>query len=462
MPRRSTRSVKKSLVFRGREMPGKHALISPSKMGRIGYCPASVLLEKDLPDEPKPYAEEGSRAHEMAELFAASYFFGFGEVKEPDLERLKKVRDEAPEEMHEAVDAYVQHLKAIVRSGDLESDIQRTDFMALEKRIPLTSITTEPDAFGTADCIIVTGGTLHVVDFKYGAWVKVPAEYNPQLALYAVAWLAEYDPDGLDYEVKTVQLHIVQPRKDNICTWEVTREELEARFIPHIRTAAERALHLVAHPEDLRVGAPFRHPEGSFGDFCSLKPAPECAENGEAQIPCQFCKAKAVCPMNLQTAKTAVAEVKEEMPPTVVEQINELPVPDTPEKLGRVVPYLDAIESWCKAVRVLALKRLQVGEEIPGLKLVAGRAGIRKWTDEKEAEKALAGYLKKDEAYELKLISPTKAEKLAKEGTIGERKWNSIQKLITRAEAKPVVALASDPRPAIVPQIQNDFEDLDG
>lgn len=47
------------------------------------------------------------------------------------------------------------------------------------------------------------------------------------------------------------------------------------------------------------------------------------------------------------------------------------------------------------------------------------------------------------------VISPTQAEKLFKQGVIGERKWQTLQGLITRPEGKPTLAAATDKRPAL-------------
>ena len=52
--------------------------------------------------------------------------------------------------------------------------------------------------------------------------------------------------------------------------------------------------------------------------------------------------------------------------------------------------------------------------------------------------------------YDLSLISPTTAEKLAGAGTIGPRQWKKVIPLITRSEGSPSVAPESDKRPALV------------
>ena len=51
------------------------------------------------------------------------------------------------------------------------------------------------DVFGTADCIVhdIVGGTLWVIDFKYGQGVKVTAQKNTQAMFYAAGAL-EHGP----------------------------------------------------------------------------------------------------------------------------------------------------------------------------------------------------------------------------------------------------------------------------
>lgn len=447
----------------------KHATISPSSAKRVGFCPASVLLSRDVPesDRSSVYAEEGSRAHAYAENTLLWHFAPLCGAEAP-----AELGVPEETEMREAVEDYHTHVRCVLDAegvsleplgaripADAAGDLQ---FMGVECRIPVDSVTTEADAFGTADCVVVGADTLHVIDFKYGKGVQVEAEENYQLAIYALGFLDTYDPDGLIYGVEHVCLHIVQPRIQRSCTWNVERTHLETRFKPRFKEAAQRALHLLAHPAELRMSAPFVKCEidDHDGDFPWL-------DNPMQAEACQFCPAKGTCPWRQRCVNKALAEDFEDLPaevkpaeltPAVVTVLDKIPVPDTPEAVSKAFGFAGLVEEWAKEVRARALGYLQSGTAVPGLKLVAGRPGPRKWRDEAEAEKALGGYLKKSEAYELKLISPTSAEKLVKKGVIGERKWRAIEELITRSEPKPVVAVESDPRPAIASTLENDFE----
>ena len=70
-----------------------------------------------------------------------------------------------------------------------------------------------PDAFGTADAVIIADDLMEVIDFKYGKGVKVDADHNPQMMIYALGALDEF---LLDYDIKRVRMTIVQPRIDNL------------------------------------------------------------------------------------------------------------------------------------------------------------------------------------------------------------------------------------------------------
>lgn len=443
-------------------MPNAHALISPSAGARITLCPASVLLSQGIKDEGSSYAAEGTKAHRLAELSARSdptltsrfvRLLGLDDAEKAELAALWK---EAPAEMQRAADEYVRALKNIL-PYPVERDARPIRVVATEVRVPLVAITGEPDAYGTADFLCIEGHTIHIVDFKYGAGVPVSAEENMQLSIYAAAALDAYDMEGMEYGIDLVCLHIVQPRaSSNVPFWSIERSRLNEEILPKFQRAATRARHLVAHPEELRVDWPFQGEDK--GDFC------EPAETSKA---CQFCRAKAECPalkktlaLGMEVVEASAKAEPAASVPTTVQEIKAIPVPSDPASLGRAFIYLDAIETWCKAVRGAALKNLTQGTSVPGLKLVNGRAGPRKWADEKAVEDALKGYLKVDELYEKKVISPTAAEKLVKAERIGKTKWKKLQELITRKGPGVLVVPESDPREAVQPDLEDAFDDV--
>ena len=76
---------------------------------------------------------------------------------------------------------------------------------------------------GIADCILISGDLIQVIDFKYGKGVPVSADHNPQLMLYA---LGAYEGCRLLYGIHRVKLSIVQPRLNNIDEWDCSLEDL--------------------------------------------------------------------------------------------------------------------------------------------------------------------------------------------------------------------------------------------
>ena len=52
---------------------GDHALLSASSSHRWLYCPPSARLEEKLPESKSDFAEEGSLAHDIAELKLRKY-----------------------------------------------------------------------------------------------------------------------------------------------------------------------------------------------------------------------------------------------------------------------------------------------------------------------------------------------------------------------------------------------------
>jgi hypothetical protein len=77
-----------------------------------------------------------------------------------------------------------------------------------------------PGGFGTCDFICVNpyNYTLVVRDLKYGMGVKVDAEENKQLLLYAIG---AYEEFSLTYDIRQVLMEIDQPRLDHVSSWTI-------------------------------------------------------------------------------------------------------------------------------------------------------------------------------------------------------------------------------------------------
>ena len=79
--------------------------------------------------------------------------------------------------------------------------------------------------FGTGDCVIAGDGLLYIVDYKHGQGVLVEAERNPQMMLYGLGGLRY---SIVSFDIDTVSMTIYQPRRSNISTYTMKKEDLTA------------------------------------------------------------------------------------------------------------------------------------------------------------------------------------------------------------------------------------------
>ena len=392
-----------------------HALLSPSAAERWINCPASVFLNKDIPDEGSVYADEGTAAHTIMELAGKEYFkgFEFDSIKTTLALKLAEMMARGPQGKFTITDTWADEVINCTRVWLTELDKVCggfPDYVAFETRVNSVEIP-NGSMGGTADCLMLVGDTLHVFDYKHGQGVPVSAENNPQLSLYGyMAYMSH-----LDLPVKNVELHIVQPRADNTNTWKTSVEHLCTWFDEIVQPQAERVISIC------ETG------KYTLEDFTVTKSG------------CRFCKAKAACP-----AMTREVSTELDLPRV-------LTVPDSTEKLARLLDFKPVAEAYFDAVEKKVFDLLSNGQSVPGFKLVSGRPGNRKWTDSAQAlDELKKAKLKMSEYYKTpEVISPSQAEKLFKQGVIGERKWQTLQGLITRPEGKPTLAAVTDKRPAL-------------
>lgn len=389
-------------------------------------CYGKLAMEKGLPESSSKYADEGTAAHAVAEMSllqeqdAAAFVGRMIEVK-------NGVKVECTEEMAEAVQVYLDTVRAIPGDHVVEQKVDYSRYLFDEGQMA-EGMT----AFGTSDftSVIEADREIVVVDYKHGRGVAVSAEENEQEQLYALGAISAYD---LVYDIEddwTVRLMIVQPRANNISEWTTTVGALKEFALKAKLAARHAAYQYDGHAEP------------------QLSP-------GEKQ--CRWCKRKATCPA---LAGEIAATVHDGSGPVDLTDFADLTVAAPSdlaildgELLGERMSKVDQIEQWCKAVRAETERRLLAGEEVTGgggYKLVQGKRGNRAWVNPAQAEEALkAMRLKTEQMYDLKLISPTAAEKLHKAGEIGPRQWAKVKELYAQSEGAPHVAPAHDKRPAL-------------
>lgn len=409
--------------------PRAHALLAPSSAHKWMACPGSLVLEEGLPDGETKFAAEGTAAHECAKWCllegkdAAAYI---GRVAYKDWA--------VDEEMAGYVQDYVDRVRAIAANGHL----------LVEQRLPIGHVTGEDDASGTGDAVILLPDELVVIDLKYGRGVRVEAERNPQGQMYGLGALREYEM--LLSTQRRFRFIVIQPRLEHYPEWDCSLDELRA-FGREASNAAELT-RLASRHRDRWLGA---------ADTPYLVP-------GEKQ--CTFCRAKPACPaLAAKVSRDVGADFEDLTAAAPKGQVQSL-VPMDGQALANAMAAVDLIEDWCRAVRAEIERRLVAGGndaklvETLGYKLVQGKKGNRAWTDEAAVEQVLRKQfrLTVEEAYSMKLISPSQAEKLLKDQP---KRWAALLQHITQSEGRPSVAPAGDRRLALVmTPTSDDFTDL--
>lgn len=350
-----------------------HAKLGASNAHRWMLCAASPRLEQDIPNTTSEFAEEGTAAHEEAEKVLLG----------------KLAIGDAKAEIELYTEYVIEILMGTGGAGEnlyVEQKLQYTDWVE--------------DGFGTADVVIIDQkhDTLHVIDLKYGKGIRVDAEHNPQLRLYALGALQKW---YFEFEPSHVMMHIVQPRLDHISTETLTVDAL-MDWGETIKLAAQATL-------DPKV-----------------KPTP-----GEKQ--CQWCKAKGVC------RERAIHALQ-------LRDMDTISI----DEIAMVLPFAEEVTSWATGLKAHALKMAEEGTRFPGYKLVEGQSQ-RRWKD--DAEKELLKLVDdKDSIYNKKLLGLGDMQKL-----VGKE---AVNKLCYKPAGKPALVLAADKRPEIVAE-NVAFENLD-
>jgi hypothetical protein len=232
----------------------------------------------------------------------------------------------------------------------------------LELRVAFPTI---PGAFGTADVIVRGGGTVRVLDYKFGAGVPVPVLYpegdedvlNPQLLFYAAA--ARHTLPEFFAGVETIELTIVQPASiepdaDMVSSVTVTHAELD-EFVEAYRAACEEALS----------EAP-RFQRGDWCRFCAARPI--CPEHTKPLLDLAQFVVPSPSPFNGAAAVFAAPGAKKAYLQALADGLS----------------LIDAIKDMRTALHDQAKRALQSGDVVPGYTLSAGRAE-RHWRDESAA-----------------------------------------------------------------------------
>lgn len=371
----------------------QHALLSASSAERWINCTPSAVLEDEFGEKKSTiYSEEGTLAHEIAEL---SLKHSLSLIDEPTyLNLLNEYMDDPlyNDEMANMLHVYTDYCFETY-TGKNQASIYLEDKLDLSEYIP--------EGFGTADCIIIDTDSLEIIDLKWGKGVKVSPNNNKQLMIYALGALIKYDVFG---GIKNIKLTIIQPRLDYIESFTID--------IVKLTLWADRELKQKAHRAFYGLGDP------KVGDWC------------------KFCSIKHIC-RAFYNSQMEIAKYEFKTPDFL-----------TDEEISDILSKAHIFTEWLNSISEYALnKAIQDDKQWPGFKLVEG-ISRRKWIDETNAAKTILEKLpelNESQIYKTSLQSITTLEKL-----IGRARFNTLfSDLTIKPQGKPTLAPIDDKRDAI-------------
>jgi hypothetical protein len=344
-----------------------------------------VVLSEGMPQKTSAFAEEGTKAHELAERL---------------LNHAELHADDDPE-MVAHVSIYTNHVLNLADpiSGE-------TTALHVEQRVKVSD-----EVYGTADAVVWQPEQkhLHIVDLKYGAGVAVEVHGNLQLKIYALAALLTFK-----YPATQVTATIVQPR------------------CPHsdgpVRSVTFDVVDLLDFHADLEDAVKrvteCREEFGGYSDYWLGYLTP--SEKG-----CRWCLAAPKCPKLKSKAQT------------LAKQVFAPGLPYDPVALAETLDFLPILEGWIKNTREFAYEEAEKGKVIPQWKLVEKRA-TRKWRDDSMAEAKLGALLGEAAYKPAEVITPAAAEKLLSKDQRG-----LLDELTVKESSGHTLVHESDKRPAI-------------
>lgn len=404
-----------------------HSQLSPSKRSRWALCPGSIREEAKYPEQDSgPAAVDGTHSHTLLEHCIDDNYFidpmtfvgspmndheGEFIVDKPRAERVKVAYDYIVTRSMNGVFPVISE--------------QRVDPMHLLGRTDLS---------GTVDCQIMGNDWIELIDYKDGMGI-VSAENNMQLEQYAYGVLAGYKlPVNGVYPFDRVCMTIIQPK-------------LALRGMSPITTHTVSVRDLLAN-----MGTIITQAAATDRPDAPLVP-------GESQ--CKFCRAKGSCSALASNVMKEVGIMFQPVtqPLDIAQQsADKDPSSMDDAQIAQIMEAAPLMRQLLEGVEKEALRRLEAGQTIPGLKLVNGR-GSRAWAlpEAEMAEKLVKMGIPKGAIYETKLVTPAKAEKLTwakKDGTtvqLTDRQLARMeQEYVVKMAGKITVAPESDSRPAVV------------
>lgn len=381
----------------------EHALLSPSSSSRWLNCTPSARLAENAENKSSVYAEEGTLFHEICEYCLAQWNAG---VWEPDPfgEELPELKDDHlmhplfKQEMFKHARNYCDFV--MNENYNLEKSDGACKLL-LEEKVDISEYA--PECFGSVDCQLVGRDTLIVIDLKYGEGVKVYAERNTQMMLYALGALKGRP------SIKTIRLVIAQVRLNHFDVWEISANDLLQWADKVLKPTAKKAF----------AGKG----EQKMGDWCG------------------FCPVKAQCRKQYEA---------------VVNDFDRYEYPEllTEDEICDLIEKIDKYKGWLESVNKFVYDEALRGHKWKGYKLVAGRSS-RVITDEEAIRQDLLTkrYLE-DEIFNIKLKGIGDLEKL-----VGKKQFSALYGQYVRSKpGNPKLVPDSAPGDEINPLSDFDVE----
>lgn len=352
-----------------------HAILPPSSAKRWINCTPSALLAEAAGSKSSVYAEEGTLAHEIAEYALMQYLEG---LYDPIVDEELPVNDEHLKNPLFSIDManYIRdYCDYVIGEGYEMQKADGLSEMFLERKVDITDYA--PDSFGSVDVTLVSDRTIHIIDLKYGAGVKVFADHNEQMMLYALGALKA----AASKDITNIRMTIAQVRLDHYDTFEMSKGEL--------LDWAEKV----------------------------LKPAAKAAIQGKGKQVigswCGFCPVKAQC----RAQRDAILADFDEKPE---------PLLLSDEEITDLIGKIDTYKSWIESVNKYVYDRAIQGYKWEGYKLVAGRTS-RVIKDEAKIRQALLNEFLEDEVLNIKLKGIGDLEKLVGKKVFSARFGDAIE-----------------------------------
>jgi len=408
-------------------------MLSPSKANRFLACPGSIREEAKYPEqESGPAAVDGTHSHYLLECMI------LGGLENPSVAIGRTMKDHEGEFVIDAlrasrVNMAVEYIKQ--RGKELGEECE----VISEQRVDPEHFVGRKDMSGTADVQIhaMKARVLEVIDYKDGI-NYVPVENNPQLEIYGLGALAEFKlPVNVKYPFDTVRLTVIQPK---------------------LVLKGMKAINWVEMPVSELLGKIGKYVTGAAATDAPDAPLVP----GEDQ--CKYCRAKGGCTAlvgNVMNAMELFAPIQDQVVEIAQQAANKDPAKMDDQQIRQIMEAAPLMRQLLEAVEKEAMVRFKSGISIPGLKVVHGR-GSRAWSlsEDDIAEKLMKMGMPKAEVYEVKLISPAKAEKAtwtSKRSGVEVKKQLSERQIktmhteyVTKVAGKLTIVPESDERSAVI------------